>query len=104
MSAPPSAAESIARLEAQAGRVARRNTLARALEVAHEPEDRDRLIAAASRLELAPVLDQLDDRSSAAVRRRQLEAAIADVRADNLTDELRDAVLRDLETRLRALR
>jgi hypothetical protein len=50
------------------------------------------------------VLAQLDDRSSAAARRRQLEAAIAHARADNLSDELRDAVLRELEARLRALR
>jgi hypothetical protein len=103
VSAPPSAAEWIARLEAQTGRVARRNTFARALEVAHEPDDRNRLIAAASRLELAPVLAQLDDRSSTAARRRQLEVAIAHARADNLIDELRDAVLRELEARLRAL-
>jgi hypothetical protein len=104
VSAPPTVAEWIVRLEAAAGRVARRTTLARALEVAHDPEDRDRLIAAATRLELAPVLAQLDDRSSAAARRRQLEAAIAHARADNLGDELRDAVLRELEARLRALR
>jgi len=103
VSAPPTAAEWVARLEAATGRVARRNTLARALEVAHEPGDRDRLIAAATRLELAPVLDQLDDRSSTAARRRQLAAGIAHVRADNLSDELRDAVLRELEARLRAL-
>jgi hypothetical protein len=103
VSAPPTVAEWIARIEAQAGRIARRNTLARALEAAHEPEDRDRLVAAASRLELAPVFDQIDERSSTAARRRQLEAAIAGVRADNLSDELRDAMLRELEARLRAL-
>lgn len=101
---PPTAAGWIARLEAAPGRVARRNTLARALDAIHEPDDRGRLLAAASRLELAPVLDRIDDRSSAAARRGQLEAAIADARADNLSDELRDAVVRELEVRLAAVR
>jgi hypothetical protein len=100
---PPTADDWLARLEASPGRVACRNTLSRALEVIHEPDDRRRLIAAASRLELAPVLDRIDGRSSAAARRRQLEAAIADLRADNLTDELRDAAVRELEVRLAAL-
>jgi hypothetical protein len=72
--------------------------------VIHEPDDRRRLLAAACRLELAPVLDRIDDRSSAAARRGQLEAAIADARADNLSDELRDAVVRELEERLAAVR
>jgi len=49
------------------------------------------------------LLDRLDDRSSVAARRFQLEAAIAEVRADNLADELRDAMLRELEACVRAL-
>jgi hypothetical protein len=100
---PPTIADWLAKLEAQTSRVARRNTLSRALEVAHDAGDRRRLVVAACRLELAPLVDKIDERSSAAVRRHQLEAAIAQVRADNLDDELRDALLHELETRLRAV-
>jgi hypothetical protein len=101
---PPTIADWLTRLDAAPGRVARRNMLSRALDLLHEPGDRERLITAAVRLELAPVLDRIDDRSSAAARRQQLEAAISDVRADNLSDDLRDAMLRELDARLRALR
>jgi hypothetical protein len=100
---PPTIDDWLARLEAQTGRVARRNTLSRALEVVHEPDDRRRVVATACRLELARVLDRIDERSSAAARRQQLGAAIAQVRADNLDDELRGAMLQELESRLRAL-
>lgn len=103
ISPPPTVADWIARLEAAPGRVARRNTLARALDVAHELADRHRLLASACQLELADLLARLDDRSSVAARRGQLEAAIAEVRADNLADELRDAMLRELEACVRAL-
>ena len=103
VSAPPTLLQWVAKLEAAPGRAARRNTLQRALEVAHDGAERRPLIAAACRLELADLLDEMDERSSLAGRRRQLEAAIAHVRADNLADELRDAVLHELEARLRAL-
>ncbi|HEU4727106.1 MAG TPA: hypothetical protein VFT22_04435 [Kofleriaceae bacterium] len=103
VSAPLTVDEWIGRLEAAPGRVARRSILPRALEATPEPDQRARLIAAASRLEIAPVLAQIDERSSAAVQRRQLEAAISDASADNLIDELRDHVVHELEARLRAL-
>ncbi len=103
VSPPPTLAQWIAKLEAAPGRVARRNLLQRALDSAHEPDERRQLVAAACRLELAPVLDEIDDRTSHAARRQQLEAAIAHARADNLADELRDAVLYELEARLQAL-
>ena len=78
---PPTVADWQVRLEAAPGRVARRNILARALEVVHEPDDRERLIGAASRLGLAPMLDRIDDRSSAAARRNQLEARLRGLRS-----------------------
>ena len=104
VSAPPTVAEWIGKLEDAPSRFACRHTLQRALEVVHEPAERDRLIAAACRLELAPVLDKIDDRSSAAARRAQLEAALVQVRAGNLGRELREAAVRELEGRLQALR
>ncbi|HET7504956.1 MAG TPA: hypothetical protein VFK02_28225 [Kofleriaceae bacterium] len=103
VAAPLTVDEWIGRLDAAPGRIARRSTLARALEATPEPDERARLLTAASRLEVAPVVDQLDERSSVAARRRLLEAAIADARADNLIDELRDHVVRELEARLRAI-
>ncbi len=103
VAAPPTVAEWIAMFEDAPSRFARRHRLQYALDVFHEPEDRDRLIASACRLELAPVLDKLEPRSSLTARRRQLEAAISQFRGGNLGRELRDAVVRELDAQLRAL-
>lgn len=100
---PPTVDEWIAKLEASPSRIARRNTLQRALDSVPEPEDHHRILAAACQLEIAGLLAKIDNRSSTGARRLQLEAAILHVRGDNLTDELRAAVLRELEARVQAL-
>jgi hypothetical protein len=100
---PPTVLEWIARIESFKGSVARRNALERALEVIHEPKDRHELVLAASRIEIAAVLDHVDRLSSHIAKKRRLQKAIEDIRADNIPDELQDAELRELETRLRDL-
>ncbi|MDB4953678.1 MAG: hypothetical protein JWO36_1247 [Myxococcales bacterium] len=100
---PLTAREWITRIEGHKGRVERRNALQRALEIVVEPQDRKDLITASSRLELAPVLDKLAAIASPVARRRHLQAAIEQIRADNIPDDLQDAELRDLEARLSAL-
>jgi hypothetical protein len=99
---PLSGAEWIARVESQPTTIARRNMLGRALEVVHEPGERDELLQATSRLELAGVLGKLAgaDRASA---RQLLQRAIADVRGDNAPDELEALELQQLEARLHQL-
>jgi hypothetical protein len=92
--------EWIAALRVQRGRLARRLTLARALAVVHEASDREAIIRIACRAELEPVLAGLDalDAARAALRLRE---ALAAVHGDNLPQELRDAEISELETRLR---
>jgi hypothetical protein len=92
----------IGRIEACKGAVSRRNILQRALDGLHEKHDRQEVIAAAMRLEVAPVLDEVDGLTSIAAKGR-LQRAIDGFRADNIPEELQTAVLRELDTRWRKL-
>jgi hypothetical protein len=91
---PPDVAEWMARLTAMPGRVARRAALERALEVLTEPRERDQVMRAVVGVELARIMAPIERLSSG--RERAIEAAIAQVRADNMPEELRAALLRDL--------
>lgn len=82
----------------QPTRIARRMVLVRALEAVANPAARRAIADAVSRAELGPMFAQLDGLSRGA-RRQQLTRAIADARADNIPDELRDAKLRALTSR-----
>lgn len=95
--------EWIARIESFKGAEARRNALQRALSEVIEPQGRRELVLAASRIEVAAVLDKVDGLASAAAKKRHLLKAIADIRADNIPDELQTEELRQLEDRLRDL-
>jgi hypothetical protein len=95
--------EWIARIESYKGPVARRNALERALSEIHDVRARDRLLLAASKIEVAAVLDKVDGLASATAKKRHLQKAIADIRADNIPDELQAAELQQLEERLRSL-
>lgn len=87
------------RIQTAAGRVARLDWLARSLDAFSDPADRRTLIDAAARLELAGITDKLDQAGEA--RKRQVQQAIAGVRADNIPEELRDELVRQLEAQLR---
>lgn len=93
----------IARIEGYKGPVARRNALERALQEIHDPAAKQRLVLAASRIEVAAVLDKVDALASAAAKKRHLKKAIDDIRNDNISDELQAAELQQLEERLRSL-
>jgi len=95
--------EWVARIEGYKGPVARRNALERALAEIEDPGARTQLILAASRIEVASVLDKVDSLTSTAARKRHLQKAIADIRSDNIPDELQAEELRQLEDRLRSL-
>lgn len=99
---PATVTDWIGRIEGAAGAVARRHTLQRALDALHEPRDRQQVIAAAAQREVAPVIAEVEGLSRLAARGR-LQRAIEAARADNLPEELQTAVLRDLDTRWRAL-
>jgi hypothetical protein len=104
--APPplTAPEWLARLESTTGTVARRVALQRALEMIEEPQRRRELIQAVARIELEPLLDKLQRQSSPAAKRDLLDAAIKQIREDNIPDELQAAELEKLEARLAELR
>jgi hypothetical protein len=93
----------IARIESYKGAEARRNALARALEEIADPRERCQLVLAASRIETAAVLDRVDGLATAAAKKRHLEKAIAELRSDDVPDELQAEQLRELESRLREL-
>src|SRR5439155_5609316 len=88
VSQPPTVLEWIAKIERFAGPVARRNALGRALEVIHEPNERQELLLAASRIEIGAVIDYVDKLSSHVAKKRRLQKAIEDIRTDNIPDEL----------------
>ena len=93
----------IARIESYKGAVARRNALGRALSELADPAARHQVLVAASKIEVAAVLDKVDRLSTAAAKRRHLERAIAELAADRIPAELQAAELLLLEARLRAL-
>lgn len=72
-------------------RVARLDWLARALDAFGEGADRRALVEATAKLELAIVTDS---------QPQAIQKAIVATRADNLPEELRDEVVRQLESRL----
>jgi hypothetical protein len=100
--APPplTAREWIIRIETTNGIVARRIALLRALDMIEEPQPRRELIQTVARIELAPLLDKLQRLSSPAAKRAYLAAAIEEVLADNIPDELQKAMLEKLEARV----
>jgi hypothetical protein len=93
----------IARIEGYKGPVARRNALERALQEIHDPDAKRRLVLAASRIEVAAVLDKVDGLASAAAKKRHLKKAIDEISSDNIPDELQAEELQQLEERLRSL-
>ena len=93
----------ISRIESYKGAEARRNALARALEEITDPRERSQLQLAASRIEVAAVLDKVDGLATDAAKKRHLEKALAALRSDDVPDELQADQLRELEARLREL-
>lgn len=82
----------IERMHSAPGRVARLDWLARSLDAFSEPAERRQLVDAAAKLELQ-ALGELDATG--------VQKAIVAVRADNIPEELRDELVRQLEAKLR---
>jgi hypothetical protein len=101
--AAPSVLDWIARIQSSRGGVARRNSLLRALEAVHDPREREEVLQAASRIEVAAILAKVDALASSIAKKRELQNAIAAIRVDNMPEELQDAELRQLEARLKEL-
>jgi len=95
--APMSVREWVARIESARLRTARRHWLQRALDVFHEQAERDELVRAACKLELAPVHAKLEKLATPAQKRDYLREVMEEVQADNIPQVLQDAELRELE-------
>jgi hypothetical protein len=89
----------VGRISRAPGRAARRTWLQHALEAVREPGEREQLIHAVAALELAALLAPMERLPSSVSRKRHLGDAIAEVRADNLPEELQREVLKELEER-----
>ncbi len=98
MTVPPprTAREWLTRIEGAPTRIARRHDLDNALELIQEPAERQELLGAATRAELAPVRHKLE-RLAGAARAHCLDEAIAELAADNVPAELQKLVLAELE-------
>jgi hypothetical protein len=86
--APLDVGDWVTRLASTPGRVARRAALGRALDMLHEPKQREQLIRAVAAIELAALLAPLGGNPTAADKARHVQRAIEQVRADNVPDEL----------------
>jgi hypothetical protein len=91
----------LADLEQQRTRVARRIALGNALGAVFDHDERETLVHVVCRAELSPLFQRIEALPRSA-RRRELELALADVRADNVPEALRDAEIRELERRIKA--
>lgn len=96
LSAAPTPAEWRSKIEQARGPLARRTALSRALDALADDAVRADLIRSAADAELAPVLARAKSLSGTA-KRQHLEAAIAEVRADNLPEPLQAAELQQLD-------
>ena len=89
--------KAVARLEATKGAAGRRSTLARALKEIGTQYLRDQLMLEASRIEVEAALARADELKTTTAKRRVLEAALADVRADSVPDDLQARQIKWLE-------
>jgi hypothetical protein len=85
-------ADWIDRIQSAPGRVARLDWLVRSLDAFADPADRQRLIEVAAKPELAAIPD---------TEPQTVQKAIVATNADNIPEELRDEIVRQLEARLR---
>ncbi len=99
MTVPPphTGREWVTRIEKASTRVARRHDLGNALEMIQDPTERQEILRAATRAELAPLRRQLEE-LDAASRGEVITHAIAALAADNVPPELLKALLAELET------
>ena len=95
----------LAKLESLKGSASRRAVLDAAMKTITSDEIRKRLLVEASRIEVSAVLDKVDSLKTKSAKKRTLLAAIDEIKADAVADELQgkqiemlEAVLHDVET------
>lgn len=93
----------VAELESLKGPASRRTALSRSLARLRTEQARQRLLLEASRIEVEAVLDKVDSLKTKSAKRRNLEAAIEQLRNDPVPDELQAQQIRWLTAALREL-
>jgi hypothetical protein len=104
--APPSTSDElvgewIAKIQSFKGANARKNALHRALFEIIEPADRQVVILAASKIEAAAVIAKVRSLATPAAKRRHLDRVIAEIRSDDVPDEMQREEIALLEAELR---
>lgn len=95
--------DTLGRVAAAKGSAGRRAALRYGLSALGAPAARERLKAECSRIEVEAVLDKVDGLKTKAAKRRNLEAALADIRDDDVPDELQADQIQWLEQALAEL-
>ena len=91
----------LAKLESLKGTASRRAALDAALKTIHTEEVRQRLRLEAARIEVAAVLDKVDDLKTASAKKRHLLAALDDIRSDGVDASMQVKQIEMLEAALR---
>lgn len=94
------AARWVVKLEGQRGAASRRAVLAEALSVVSDAKMREQLMLEASRIEVEAVLAKVDGLKTATAKRRHLQAALEELKADKVSDELQAKQIKWLEDAL----
>lgn len=95
--------DTIAKLEAAKGPAGRRAVLSKALAQVTTAEQRQHLMLEASKIEVQAVLDKADGLKSATARKRNLQAALDAIKADDVPDELQAEQVKWLEDAIAAV-
>lgn len=91
----------IVKIEKQKGPASRRSALDAALTTLASKDARDRLLLEASRIEVRAVLDKVDGLKTKSAKKRHLDEALANIRADQVPDALQQREIGILEEALR---
>lgn len=95
--------DTIAKLEAAKGPAGRRAVLSKALAQVTSAEQRQHLLLEASKVEVHSVLDKVDGLKSATAKKRNLQAALDAIKADEVPDELQAEQVKWLEEAISAV-
>lgn len=96
-------AEAVDAIARAKGPATRRNALAKGLERLTDPTQRANLMLEASRIEVAAVLDKVDELKTPGAKRRRLEEALQNLRNDGIPDDLQRQQIEWLEAELKKL-
>lgn len=90
----------INKIESSKGPATRRAAVAAALKSIQDEDQRHKLLLEASKIEVAATLDKVDGLKTKSAKKRVLQAAIQELKADSVSDELQVQLLEMLESEM----